>query len=177
MPPTCFKILLAGLASPATVSATIAATLAKLWGELIWAFWLHYFVKIWTFQLPTISYNFPSHSLSIYLFLLQASLVPMANLQETMGFTMVLPWFSPWFLVLTMGFTLFYRGCWPPIFLPTPRQEEDWPLAEFNAEVKEVLNLRRYSGLFLRPTGKKPWVESEMYFISLTFDASSFWQN
>ena len=95
MPPTCFKILLAGLASPATVSATIAATLAKLWGELIWAFWLHYFVKIWTFQLPTISYNFPSHSLSIYLFLLQASLVPMANLQETMGFTMVLPWFSP----------------------------------------------------------------------------------
>lgn len=29
-------------------------------------------------------------------------------------------------------------------------KEEDWPLAEFNAEVKEVLNLRRYSGLFLR---------------------------
>lgn len=29
-------------------------------------------------------------------------------------------------------------------------KEEDWPLAEFNAEVREVLNLRRYSGLFLR---------------------------
>jgi len=29
-------------------------------------------------------------------------------------------------------------------------KEEDWPLAEFNAEVKEVLNLRHYSGLYLR---------------------------
>lgn len=34
--------------------------------------------------------------------------------------------------------------------------------------MKEVLNLRRYSGLFLRPKGEKPWVKSEMYFISLT---------
>lgn len=29
-------------------------------------------------------------------------------------------------------------------------REEDWPLAEFNAEVKETLNLRSYSGLYLR---------------------------
>jgi len=29
-------------------------------------------------------------------------------------------------------------------------KEEDWPLAEFNAEVKEVMSLRRYSGLYLR---------------------------
>eukprot|EP00931_Biecheleriopsis_adriatica_P046202 TRINITY_DN26516_c0_g2_i1.p1 TRINITY_DN26516_c0_g2~~TRINITY_DN26516_c0_g2_i1.p1 ORF type:complete len:1217 (-),score=157.64 TRINITY_DN26516_c0_g2_i1:89-3739(-) len=29
-------------------------------------------------------------------------------------------------------------------------KEEDWPLAEFNAEVKDVMNLRRYSGLYLR---------------------------
>ena len=124
MPPTCFKILLAGLASPATVSAPIAATLAKLWGELIWAFWLHYFVKIWTFQLPTISYNFPSHSLSIYLFLLQASLVPMANLQETMGFTMV----------FTMVFSFdhgFYLGfievAGPPSFPPFPDRRRTGP--------------------------------------------------
>eukprot|EP00930_Biecheleria_cincta_P074557 TRINITY_DN61774_c0_g1_i1.p1 TRINITY_DN61774_c0_g1~~TRINITY_DN61774_c0_g1_i1.p1 ORF type:complete len:1065 (+),score=132.52 TRINITY_DN61774_c0_g1_i1:158-3352(+) len=29
-------------------------------------------------------------------------------------------------------------------------KEEDWPLAEFNAEVKDTLNLRSYSGLYLR---------------------------